>query len=126
MIEQRSVYDSGIEEGIRRRDLALMLAGGAALTVAGCNAQQVADIEKLVAGFINDVQANVKKACALVPTASSVIAILQVVAGSTSAASVTGAMIKQVIDEIAAVGCPPPGISDPGATIRGVPVEWYP
>jgi hypothetical protein len=93
---------------------------------ASCTPQQVADVEKMVASFINDVQANVKKACALVPTASSVIAILQVVAGSTSAASVTGAMIKQVIDEIAAVGCPPPGISSSSATIRGVPVEWYP
>jgi len=95
--------------------------------VASCNMQQVADIEKLVAGFINDVQANVKKLCSLVPTASSVIAILQVIAGSTSATSVTAAMIQQAIKEIAAVGCPTGQAAvDNSATVRGVGVEFYP
>ncbi len=107
------------------------LATGGAL-VASCAPQQVTDIEKQVADFITQVQAAVRAACAqvgvLVPTANSVIAIVQAIVGSTNPAVITAAVISQVISEIIAAGCPStpptPGASS-GMVVRGVPVAFY-
>jgi hypothetical protein len=115
---------------INRRLALTAVAGGAAAGVVACSPQQVADIEKQVAAFINDIQGKVKAACAaagaLVPTANSVMAIIQAVAGSTNPAVVTATMIENVIAEIVAAGCPPPGAVSSPTTVRGVKVEFYP
>src|SRR5260370_419387 len=68
---------------------AALLGGG----LAGCSTQQVTDFQKIVANIINQVQSGVVTGCAqlgkLVPTANSVIAVVEGIAKAAGVTSFT-------------------------------------
>lgn len=120
-----------------RRDLlTLGLAGGAAaLVLAGCSAQQVADTEKKIADLIDQVQSGVVSACAIagvigkvVPSSNSVLAVLVSIVG-TAIGGATGTMVAEAIKQIVALGCPssaPESLTAaPRTTSSGAQVKFY-
>ena len=102
-----------------RRDLFLYPAGALLLAtgVASCTpSTDPSGLEKALADVITKIQAAVKGACSLVPTATTVVEVLLAFVGTTNpTVAALAALAQQAIDYIAKA-CPAPA-----GTLKGAP-----
>jgi len=118
----------------RRLAITAGIGGAAALALAGCDQNSVNDLSQKFADIITQIQKGVKDACSvagvIVPTASSVLAVLMALYGPASSAVVTAAMIKGVVEAITGQVCTPAPAPTAGRTpravkVHGVDVNFY-
>lgn len=117
-----------MSEHLPRRDLLRLSAVGIlASAVTACTPTQEQDLEKKFADIITQVQGAVKAACGLVPTASSVLAVLVAIIGTGNAVGATAAAIVQAIEFISKACPAPSGAPRVGGAINGkdVVVNFY-
>jgi len=115
-------------QALSRREIAAGSLGIAAVALAACTPDDQKQLEEKLADIINQVQAAVKTACGLVPTANTVLAVLVVVAGTNTVVGVSATVIAQAVELIAkACPAPAPTGAQSSATVNGttVPVVWY-
>lgn len=88
-----------------RRELGVLAV--AAVGLAACDQVDVGKLEQQLADILTKIQQGVKDACNLVPTANSVLAVLQALASSKPDVAAYLASIQQAIALIASA-CPQP------------------
>lgn len=88
---------------IRQRLAALLLAG-AVFTVSACTTAQVQQTE---AQIIADIQAGTAAACGIIPTANSIIALVEVLVPGASILSVVGNYVTLIEQNVCAASPPP-------------------
>jgi len=106
-------------ETTRRNVAAGLLAGTSAVVLTGCETPP--DFQKLQAqlmDIITKIQQGVKDACSLIPTANSVLAVLQAIAGTNAAVAVFLASTQAAISFISQA-CPAPSAALRGARVTG-------